>query len=103
MFWISDFEFVSGFGFRALPVSGEKVVAHAQPKDRGRFAPIYERIVYHYHSRKGLEMPYSRQVVNKGQSGGRSGGAHVPWGALMFAELPLGVNRIEGRTIPGEP
>jgi len=58
------------------------------PKDRGHFAPIYERIVYHYHGRKGIEMPYSRQVVTKGQSGGRSGGAHVPWGALMFAELP---------------
>lgn len=58
------------------------------PKDRGRFAPIYERIVYHYHDRKGLEMPYSRQVVSKGQSGGWSGGAHVPWGVLMFVKLP---------------
>lgn len=57
------------------------------PKARGRFAPIYERIVYHYHGRKGLEMPYSRQVVAKGGIEGR-GGAHVPWGTLMFAKSP---------------
>ena len=55
---------------------------------RGRFAPIYQRIVYHYHARKGLDMPFSREVAAKGATEGRSGGAHVPWGALMFAELP---------------
>jgi len=58
------------------------------PDSRGRFAPIYERIVYHYHGRRGLEMPYSREVVARSGADGRSGGAHVPWGALMFAELP---------------
>lgn len=57
-------------------------------KSRGSFAPIYHRIVYHYHGRKGLDMPFSREVVAKKQTEGRSGGAHVPWGALMFAELP---------------
>ena len=58
------------------------------PKGRGSFAPIYERIVYHYHGRKGMEMPFSREAATKGRSGGRSGGAHVPWGALMFVDLP---------------
>lgn len=55
---------------------------------RGRFAPIYERIVYHYHARKGLDMPFSRDVVVKTGANGRSGGGHVPWGALMFAAFP---------------
>ena len=59
------------------------------PKARGRFAPIYERIVYHYHRRKGLDMPFSREVISKKQTDGRSGGAHVPWGALIFAR-PIG-------------
>jgi hypothetical protein len=57
-------------------------------KSRGSLAPIYERIVYHYHGRKGLDMPFSREVVAKNQTEGRSDGAHVPWGALMFVELP---------------
>jgi hypothetical protein len=66
-----------------------KYLYRAISKDsRGRFAPIYERIVYQYHGRKGMEMPFSREAVAKGASGGRSGGAHVPWGALMFVELP---------------
>jgi hypothetical protein len=60
------------------------------PDSRGRFAPIYERIVYHYHGRSDLEMPYSREVVAKCDAGGRSGGAHIPWGALMFANHPAG-------------
>lgn len=55
---------------------------------RGRFAPIYHRIVYHYHGRKGLALPHSREVAAKGATVVRNGGAHVPWGALMFAELP---------------
>ncbi|MEO8351730.1 MAG: hypothetical protein ABI680_08360, partial [Chthoniobacteraceae bacterium] len=68
------------------------------PKSRGRFAPIYERIVYHFHGRKGLDMPFCREAVAKGRSGSRSGGAHVPWGPLMFGELPNRADRIETET-----
>ncbi len=64
------------------------------PKSRGQFSPIYERIVHHYHDRMGLEMPYSRQVVEKTRPEG-SAGAHTPWGTLMFAGLPRGLNPIE--------
>ena len=69
---------------------------------RGRFAPIYEQIVNHYHVRMGMEMPWCREVVEKKlsevdrgrkgrkPSGGRSaGGAHIPWGNLMFVNLPV--------------
>lgn len=62
--------------------------------DRGRFAPIYERVVYHYHHRLGLEMPWSRAVVAKNVPERRTGnGGHVPWGRLMFAGLPEGNKR----------
>ncbi len=69
-------------------VDGKYLYRSISPDSRGRFAPIYERIVYHYHGRKGLEMPFSREAVAKGGSHARSGGAHVPWGALMFTALP---------------
>ncbi len=66
-------------------VDGKYFNPSISSKARGRFAPIYERIVYHYHGRKGLDMPHSREVAAKGAAEGRSGGGHVPWGALMFA------------------
>jgi hypothetical protein len=69
-------------------IDGKYLYRGISKDSRGRFAPIYERIVYHYHGRKGMEMPFSREVVAKRQSEGRSGGAHAPWGALMFVELP---------------
>lgn len=61
---------------------------------RGRFAPIYERIVHHYHDRIGLEMPYSREVAQKRRPEGMST-THSPWGTLLFYGLPTGLNPIE--------
>ena len=56
---------------------------------RGRFAPIYERIVHHYHDPMGLEMPYSRRVADKKRPEGAST-THMSWGTLMFYGLPEG-------------
>ncbi len=64
------------------------------PKSRGRFSPIYERIVHHYHNRMGLEMPYCRKVAEK-QRPERASGAHVPWGTLMSYGLPRELNPME--------
>jgi len=50
-------------------------------KGRGRFRPIYERIVHHYHDRIGLEMPYSRRVADKERPEG-SHRQHMSWGTL---------------------
>jgi hypothetical protein len=61
---------------------------------RGRFAPIYERIVHHYHDRMGLDMPYSRKVAEEQRPEGSST-THMPWGTLMFYGLPRGLNPIE--------
>lgn len=34
-------------------------------KDRGRLRPMYERVYNHYHNRKGLKAPYTKQAVLK--------------------------------------
>lgn len=54
-------------------------------KARGRFSSIYERVYHHYHDRLGLEMPYTRQVLDRIRPEPFQG-AHAPWGSLMFAE-----------------
>lgn len=56
---------------------------------RGRLRPMYEKVYNHYHNRKGLDAPFTKQAVLKlrPDSGGRSS---IPWGTLMFAELLAG-------------
>ena len=56
-------------------------------KARGRFSSIYERVYHHYHDRKGLEMPFTRQVVEKNRPE-RWNAAFASWGTLMYAGLP---------------
>ncbi|MDP3068985.1 MAG: alginate lyase family protein [Opitutaceae bacterium] len=72
---------------------------------RGRFAPIYERSVYHYHGRLGLDLPFSREAAAKPRPEGRNGGvsAHLPWGALMFAGLPKDQARTPSEPIKASP
>lgn len=57
---------------------------------RGRFAPIYRRAFYHYHHRKGMEMPYTRQAMAESVTPRdlRRGWAHVRWTDLMFEKPP---------------
>jgi len=63
-------------------------------KSRGRFRPIYERIIHHYHDRSGLEMPYSRKVAERIRPEG-SHNQHIAWGTLMHYGLPKGPNPSE--------
>ena len=67
------------------------------PISRGHFAPIYERIVHHYHDRIGLEMPFSVKVADQGRPEGSSS-THMPWGTLMSYGLPRGLNPSDERT-----
>jgi hypothetical protein len=57
-------------------------------KGRGRFRPIFERIVHHYHDRLGLEMPYSRRVADKERPEG-SHRQHMSWATLMAYRAPI--------------
>ncbi len=57
-------------------------------RGRGSFRPIYERIVYHYHDRRGLKMPYSRRVADRQRPEG-SHRQHMSWGTLTSYGLPV--------------
>lgn len=57
-------------------------------KGRGRFRPIYERIVHHYHDRMGMDMLYSRRVADQERPEG-SHRQHMSWGSLTSYGLPV--------------
>jgi hypothetical protein len=67
--------------------AGKNYYPALSPKSRGRFSPIYEKVYHHYHDRKGLEMPYTKQVIDRIRPEGLSL-VHASWGTLMFANLP---------------
>ena len=56
-------------------VDGKYLYKSISDKARGRFPAIYSRVIYHYHGRRGLEMPHSRVVVAKEETGSRRGWA----------------------------
>jgi hypothetical protein len=58
------------------------------PQSRGRFSSIYEKIYHHYHDLKGLDMPFTKQVIDKQRPELDITDSHTPWGTLMFANLP---------------
>lgn len=55
-------------------------------EDRGRLRGMYEKIYNHYHNRKGLKAPYTKQAALKNRP--ESGRESLPWSTLMFAEMP---------------
>jgi hypothetical protein len=48
-----------------LSVEGRYHYKEISARGRGGFASIYERVYHHYHDRRGLEMPYTRQIIQK--------------------------------------
>ena len=54
---------------------------------RGRFSPIYRRVVHHYRDRMGLEVPHSVEAVKNTRRRRRSYSAHMPWESLIYAGL----------------
>ncbi|TWU32452.1 FG-GAP-like repeat-containing protein [Novipirellula artificiosorum] len=62
--------------------------------DRGRLRPMYERVLNHYHNRKGLDAPYTKQAALKLRSNpperrgrrGRRSSSHLD--TLMYANPP---------------
>lgn len=72
---------------RFRSVEGRYDYSSISAKGRGRFRPIYERIVHHYHDRLGLEMPQSRKVADKERPEG-SHGQHMSWGTLTSYGIP---------------
>ena len=56
-------------------------------KARGRFSSIYERVYHHYHDRRGMEMPFTAQAIEKIRPE-RWRSSHASWGTLMHAGQP---------------
>ncbi|MDA7629701.1 alginate lyase family protein [bacterium] len=72
---------------RFISVEGRYDYSKISRRGRGRFRPIYERILNHYTGRVGREMPYSQKVVDQIRPEGTNN-QHMPWGTLMFYGLP---------------
>lgn len=55
-------------------------------KGRGHFVPIYRRLIYHYHHRQKMDMPFSRKAAEADKDGRslKRGWAHFRWTDLMF-------------------
>lgn len=77
---------------RFRSVEGRYDYSSISTKGRGRFRPIYERIVHHYHDRVGLEMMHCRRVAEQERPEG-SHGQHMSWGTLTSYGMPLETNR----------
>ena len=68
-------------------VEGRYYYEEISKKSRGRFRPIYERTVHHYHGRMGLSMSYSLKVA-KTKRPEAPHRQHISWGTLMYYGLP---------------
>lgn len=81
----AGFEYAASYNLgNDVPVTGKKPVS---PEGRGRFRPIYEKVYHHYHDRRGLPMPFTRQVLEKIRPEAEHWD-HASWGTLLFYGLP---------------
>ncbi|MDC1405849.1 alginate lyase family protein [Akkermansiaceae bacterium] len=55
---------------------------------RGRLRGMYEQVFNHYHNRRGLEAPFTKQAAEKNRLKSSRRGP-VPWATLMFFEQPF--------------
>lgn len=99
MYGASDNRLLKGFEYTAKYNLGEDVpfVSHTDstgkytskvisPKARGTLRPIYEMAWNHYHNRRGLDAPYTKQAADKTRPEGAGPGAdHAGFGTLLFS------------------
>ena len=53
---------------------------------RQRICPAWERAYRHYHNRKGMPMPYTCKIIERGRPEGAEFGSFIPWSTLTCAE-----------------
>lgn len=87
----NDVRYVRYTNFRGKQVFGDSISA----KGRGHFSPIYERTYHHYHDIMGMEMPFTRQALEKSRPEGASD-LFLPWASLTSRVPSYG-------TKPGPP
>jgi hypothetical protein len=68
-------------------IFGKNIHPVISEKSRGNFRPIYEKIYHHYHDVSGLEMKYTKMVLDKIRPEGFHWD-HPSFGTLMYANLP---------------
>lgn len=71
-------QYITWFG---KPVFGDTISS----KQRGKIFPAWERAYRHYHGRKGVEMPYTREIVRKGRRVQNESQSFMPWSTLTCA------------------
>lgn len=71
-------------------VEGRYHYKRISDKARGRFAPIFELPVYHYHHRMGMAMPFTREAAGQEveQRSINRGWAYMRWSDLTFHRPP---------------
>ena len=72
-------QYVTWFG---KPVFGDTISA----KQREKVFPAWERAYRHYHSRKGLDMPYTEMLIRGNRPEGYKNQSFMPWSTLTCAE-----------------
>ena len=98
-----DNRLYKGFEYTARYMSGEEV-PHVQyitwfgkpvygpeisSKQREKICPAWERAYHHYHDRKGMDMPYTRKMIQKSRPEGTANQSFMPWALLTSAGLPV--------------
>lgn len=114
LYTAADNRLALGFEYTAKYNLGEDVPYHRyrsvggrydypaiSPKGRGRFRPIYERVVHHYHDRMGMDMPFSRRVADN-ERPEDSHRQHMSWGSLTSFGLPVTGNSVQEQSVVTE-
>ena len=77
-----------GYDVRYLPYESFEGRYHYKSisnNSRGRLRPMYDKILNHYYTRKGIEAPFTLEAVTKNRPESR-GGSSLPWATLMFGK-----------------
>lgn len=91
-----------GFEYTARYMSGEEVPYQQyetwygrkvfgdtiSPGQRDKVFPVWERAYRHFHGRKGMDMPYTRKMIEKSRPEGSEVHSFVPWSTLTCADFP---------------
>ena len=76
--------------YQAVPdLFGKNLHPEVSDKGRGNFRPVFEKVYHHYHDRKGIEMPYTKRVLEKIRPEGFHWD-HSSFGTLFYYQLPVG-------------
>ena len=74
-------QYITWFG---KPIYGPEISS----KQREKICPAWERAYHHYHDRKGMDMPYTRKMIQKSRPEGTDNQSFMPWASLTSVGFP---------------